>query len=481
MAAAECFAECSIDSAFTWPSVHRSRGLAMTRFVRILLGSVALLRLAAFIALVVCNGTYFGRERVRRLALDALRDMVNGEVIVGRIDGNLLDRFDLVDVAIVDESERTFLTADRIRARVAIAPLLTRRIVITSIELDRPVVTLSRTPDGTWNYERIFESGEESTEIKLGFGSWVDLHGITIRDGTLIVHQPFPGDELLTKQVRSRAELAAMAKDTRLRVEPDGSGLRQTMEFREINARVPRLVWADPDSAAMSFRVRELSMIAAVFQAPDIVVNDLRGDVRYIGDTVALRGVNLKLPQSRIDGDVTYNVAAGDVELDLKSDTLALAEMRPVFPQLPEHGGGRLALKATIRDTGTSEYEFRNVNVAVEGSRVAGRVGMAMSSDAFELHETNLRFTRLTTELVERLFPGVDTRVAGSFTGTAKLDGTPRALRADVSGTFDPARHTPFRFMARGIIGTGESVTARDLHISARTVPVSLAREFVRD
>src|SRR5688572_6483528 len=210
----------------------------MNRFLRILLAGVALLLLAGFIALVVFNGTYYGRERVRRIALDALRDMVKGEVVVDRIDGNLLDRFDLVGVAIVDESERPFLIADRIRARVAIAPLLTRRIVITSIELDRPVVTLSQAPDRTWNYERIFESGGSTGEVKLGFGSWVDLHGITINDGTLIVHQPFSSDEPLTK-------------DTRLRVVRDSTGLRQTMEFREIDAHVPRLVWADPDSAAV--------------------------------------------------------------------------------------------------------------------------------------------------------------------------------------------------------------------------------------
>ena len=59
-------------------------------------GSVAVLLVLLLVGLVIINGTYFGRERVRVLALDALRGAVNGEVVVGRIDGNLLDRFDLV-------------------------------------------------------------------------------------------------------------------------------------------------------------------------------------------------------------------------------------------------------------------------------------------------------------------------------------------------------------------------------------------------
>ena len=65
----------------------------MNRFARVLLVSVAAFLVLVLVGIVVLNGTYYGRERVRRVALDALRGMVHGEVIVGRIDGNLLDRF----------------------------------------------------------------------------------------------------------------------------------------------------------------------------------------------------------------------------------------------------------------------------------------------------------------------------------------------------------------------------------------------------
>ena len=456
----------------------------MKRALRIVLGSIALLLLVAVVALVVVNGTYFGRERFRTFALDALRDMVHGEIMVGRIDGNLLEQFTLVDVTITDRDGQSLLVADSIRARVAIAPLLWRRVVITSIELDRPVITLSRTPGGDWNYKRIFESGDSlPQEVKLGFGSWVDLHGLTIRNGTLFVHQPFPGDEPVTRTVRDSAVVAALARDTRLRVERDGEGhgLRQTMEFRDINARIPRLVWADPDSNAVDVRVRELNLVAAVFQSPDVVVRDFSGGIRYVDDTVAINDAKLRLPQSRIEGELTYHVAAGDVELDLKSDTLALADLRALYPALPERGGGRMDLKATIRDTATSVYEVRNARLAVDESSVEGQFGMSLNSHVVEFSDTDLEFRRLTTRLIEQLAPGVDMRVPGSFTGSAKLDGPARAIRADVNGTFDPDRHAPFRFTARGLVGAGESFTARDLRLTANAVPVSLAREFVRD
>ncbi len=454
----------------------------MTRTLRIILAGIASLMLFAFVALVVLNGTYYGRERVRRLALDAVRDLVHGEVVVGRIDGNLLDRFDLIDVAITDADEQPFLTADRIRARVALAPLLSRRIIITSIEFERPVVTLSRPPGGEWNYKRIFERSDTVTqEVRFGWGSWVDLHGITIRDGTLFIHQPFPSDEPVTRTVRDGVTRDDLIRHTRLRVEPAGSGLRQSMEFRDINARVPRLVWADPDSAAVAFRVRQLSMLAAVLRAPDVVVKDFAGDVRVAEDTVFVRNADLRLPASEIKGAVTYHSSAGDVELDLKSDTLALADMRVIYPDLPDRGGGRLDLKAVIRDTATSVYQFSNARLAVDRSRVSGLFGIAVNSEAFELRETDLRFTRFTTHLLERLVPGLDVKVPGDFTGTAKLKGPPSGMRTDVSGTYDPDRHAPFQVAAHGVVGTGNSIVARNLRLTTRNVPVTLAREFGRD
>jgi translocation and assembly module TamB len=450
----------------------------MTRVTTLLLRSIAVLLLLVLVGVVVLNGTYYGRERVRRLALDGVRDMVNGELMVGRIDGNLLDRFDLVDVSITDREGRPFLTADRVRVRVALAPLLSKRIIIRSLDLDRPVVTLSRTPGGAWNYKRIFDSSDTlSTDVRLGFGSWVDLRGITVRHGTVIVHQPYPTDEVLTRQVRDSAFASAMARDTRLRIERVGSELRQTMEFR-ISREDPAPRRRASGQRGHRLRVRQLSMLAA--RCRSRTSRCATSVATYASPmTRSLRDADLRLPDSRIEGAVTYHVSAGDVELDLKSDKLAFADIRALYPDLPERGGGRLELKATIRDTATSEYEFRNGRLSVDESRVAGNFGMAVNSHMLELRETDLRFTRFTTRLVESLVPGFRARVPGAFTGTVKLDGPPEAMRTAVNGTYDPTRHAPFQVAANGIVGTGETIRARNLRLIVRSLPVSLARDFM--
>jgi hypothetical protein len=451
----------------------------MSRIARLLLLGVAAFLMLVLVGMIVLNGTYYGRERVRRLALRAVQDVVNGEVIVGRIDGNLLDRFDLVDVSILDEDGQPFLVADRVRVRLALAPLLSKRLVVRSLELDHPVVTLSRHASGPWNYQRIFDTGDTLTvDLSPGFGSWVDLRGITIRSGTLVVHQPYPTDEAVRRTVGDSAAFA-LARETRLRVERVGTDLRQTMEFKDINARIPRLVAADPDSVAVAFRVRQLSMVATPLQAPDVVIREMEGDVRFVEDTLTLRDVDLRLPESRFEGAVTYHVSAGDLDLDIKSDTVTFADIQVLYPSLPDRGGGRLDLKATIRDTATSEYEFTNTRLAVGESRVAGRFGIAVDPKMTELRETDLRFTRFTTDLVESLVPGLRVKVPGAFTGRARLSGPSEAMRADVNGTYDPTRHAPFHVTARGVIGTGEVTSARNLRVNVRSLPVSLAREFI--
>lgn len=454
----------------------------MKRTLRIFLAVITALVVLVVVGAVVLNGTYYGRERVRRMALDAVRGLVKGDVTVGRIDGNLLDRFDLVDVSISDKEGRPFLVADRVRLRLGLSALVSKRIVIRSIEIERPVVTISKVPGGVWNYEEIFAPTDTVKGTGgTGFGTWVDVHDIRVRNGTMIVHQPYVSDEGISRPVGDSALQSTLARETLLRVERVNYGLRQTMEFRDINARIPRLIVAHPDSTAIAFRVAELTMQATPLRAPDLVVREFEGDVRIAEDTVSLRDVELKLPESSIEGALTYHVSAGDLELDLKSDTLTFADMRSIYPDLPARGGGRMDLKATIRDTAASVYEFTNARLRLDDTRIVGRLGMVMSTDSFALRETDLRLTRFTTALVENFVPGFKAQIPGSFSGTVRLAGPANALRANVNGTFDADRHAPFSFTARGGIGTGRYTSVENLRLTVRTLPVSLASEFVKD
>jgi translocation and assembly module TamB len=191
-----------------------------------------------------------------------------------------------------------------------------------------------------------------------------------------------------------------------------------------------------------------------------------------------MQDVDLRLPSSRFEGTVRYHVSEGDVELDLDSDSLAFADVRFLSPALPERGGGRLTIRAALRDTAPSDIDITNARLASDGSRVSGNLGVTTHNRVFTLRNTDLRFTRFSSQLAERLSPGLNVRVPGTFTGRATLAGPEADMRVDVSGTYDPSAHAPFAFTARGHLGAGETVRARNLRITARGVPATLADEF---
>ncbi|HEX7123955.1 MAG TPA: AsmA family protein, partial [Gemmatimonadaceae bacterium] len=274
----------------------------MRRALKIGLGVIVALVVLAVVAVLIMAGTNFGLERARRVAVDVLREQINGEVDVGRIEGNLLTRFALVDVQLNDEAGRPFLTAERITGRVALGPLLRQQVVVPELTLVEPVVHLVKSSEGEWNFAQIFATTDTTPpDTTIGWGDFIDVRDIAIRDGTLIVRQPWPSQEPVARPVGDTA-----TSGVRWRIERGPQGWQQVMEFRHIEMRAPRFVIAHPDSTVMAMRIDRVSMEAAPFQPPPLVITDLEGDLRIGEDTLELRDLDLRLPDSRLTGDLAF-------------------------------------------------------------------------------------------------------------------------------------------------------------------------------
>ena len=117
-------------------------------------------------------------------------------------------------------------------------------------------------------------------------------------------------------------------------------------------------------------------MLAAPFHPPLIDVRHFAGQVRVGPDTVTSPKFTLHLPKTRSEGTMIYVLATGDMFGELKSDTLALADLRALYPALPEDGGGRLDLTLAVRDTGTSEYIVTNADLRTGRAELRGNMGL---------------------------------------------------------------------------------------------------------
>ena len=124
-----------------------------------------LLRLFAALAIVavlvvggifIATNTDWGREKVRTVVVDAIRENAHGIIKTGRITGNLLEGFVLHDLVITDSAGEPLANIAEVHARYQMLTLRSQRIEFDDVKLVRPIIVLDRKPGGIWNYDRIF-------------------------------------------------------------------------------------------------------------------------------------------------------------------------------------------------------------------------------------------------------------------------------------------------------------------------------------
>ncbi|HSJ64697.1 MAG TPA: translocation/assembly module TamB domain-containing protein [Gemmatimonadaceae bacterium] len=441
---------------------------------------LALAGLAA-LTLFVVTGTDFGRERVRRFAVDALNNAVNGTVRIGAIGGNLLGGATLHDVSIVDSAGAPFLSVERVDVRYSLRDLLEKRIYLDDLTLVRPVVVLDRPSDGDWNYERIFESDTSTVpDSTLGFGDWIAFTDVRLIGGHLTVRMPWEPDDGLAPAARDSAIAEALGGDGRAMVVRTENGLQQVMEFQSVNATLPRLRIADPDSSEMLIRVASASLRALPFRPPAAEVTDLIGDFLIAGDSVYWRDVTAELPGTRLTSfSGTYEIEPGDLWLDVHGEQVALADLRWLYPPIPSEGGGAMHFRMVIEGD-SMDYVARDATLRSGATTIAGQFGLAIT-DSLRFHGTALRYSGLDTRLIEQLAPTLELPRRGTLGGTTSLSGTLGRLAIQADVTFDDVAAGRSHVVASGIVAVGDAFGAEALRVRADPVQLALVQAVVPD
>ncbi len=453
----------------------------MRRLVKVTVFVIAAGIVAAVSSVAVLSRTEFGRERVRRIAMGALRDVVHGTLKVDRIDGDLLGAFTLVGVRITDSLGAPFLVVDTVSLRLDFMPLIRKRVRITDVTLSHPVVTLTQNTSGAWNYQRIFPSDSAAPSgTPAGFGDWVRLEDIAVRNGNVTLRRPWVAKGPAAK--RDSAIAAALAPDARPVIERSADGFVQIMTFRSMRARLSKLVIADPSLAGMRIDVDSLSTTAALFRPPHLDIRQLSGVVRIEDDSITVSDIRLLLPSSRAVGQVVVDNASGDIKASLDVPALVFEDVQALYPRLPAGGTARMRLALLVRDSLPSEYRITEASIAVDSTRIDGSLSILLSDDDTAFSDTDLEITALPTSLVERLVPNLKLPVQGSLSGHAALSGPITAMQVDLDMFLRPRGHASFRAVARGGVGVGAGeagpLTASSLFVRAERVPLTLAREF---
>ena len=431
----------------------------------------------AFVSLLVLSSTNWGRERVRRLVLNQLEGVVAGQVTIGRIRGNLINGATIDQFAIRDSAGNPFLAAEQVSARYRLADLISRRIDLRNVRLVRPLVVIDKPPGGKWNYERIFPPTDRTRPKSVrdrGF-DWVMFHQVSVIEGHLIVRTPWKPDTTLSRAAQDSSIRDALGGRSRLMVIPARNGYQKVVELRDVTGLAPILRLAQPGYKDNLVQIGSLQMVALPFRPPTAEVRNVIGTLRFNRDSVWWRDVAARMPASSLRGDGRYAFSTGDMELAARARPMALADFRWVNPRFPSEGGGPLNFRMEWRGT-TEEYRVENADVRTQGARLRGQFAISFA-DTFAIHDTEVRFTNVSTKLIEQLVPQFSAPRRGRLDGQLTILGGRNAMQLSGNVAFHDPQAGTSRVAGGGAVGyvNGE-FRMRNLRLRADPIQVALLK-----
>jgi autotransporter translocation and assembly factor TamB len=444
--------------------------------LKVIGGLVVTVIVLTIAAMFVVTDTHWGHEQIRTRVVAALNNVAHGKVSIATVDGNLLHGITLSGVSITDSAGAPLITADSVQAGYAIRPFISRKIELSDIRFVRPAIVLDKSPNGSWNYERIFpvnKSGPKSDTTGIQFGDWLVFHNLSIAQGHLIVRLPWHAADSLKGRMRDSAIKAALDTATRLIVVQVPGGYQQIQEYRAINAHLPLARIAQPGFKTRLFTVDTASMTALAFAPPPAEVRQLIGRFETNSDSVWFDVAKLALPASTATLAGRYSINSGDLALHALTKQLALSDVRFLYPALPTDGTA--ALDLALNWVGKAQsYVVHDLDLKTGKASATGDIGITLG-DTLKLHDTNVKFAGIDTKLIQQLVPGLQVPRRGVLSGRAKIDGALAAMKIDGDVTFIDSKTGLNRVLAVGEVGTSKGVVrTRDLHVTLSPVQTAL-------
>ncbi len=493
----------------TAPDTPRARGAdapaprahhPLRRALAWIVGAVVALAAVVVGLVLVLTNTDWGREQLRRRVVAALAGTVHGRIRIGRLSGNLLNGATVHDLAITDSSGAPFFSTDSAHVRYALSPFLSKKIILDSLTLYRPDVTLDRKPGRPWNWQQIFPTDSTQPPSKgPAFGDYVVLHNARMFGGRVLVRTPYATPD----SVRG-VPLTPPQKDSALRVALDSAsralvvavpgmpnGYQRVQEYRDLTGSFPLLSIADPSRKGFRhIEVGSLQLTGLPFRPPAVQVRQARGAVDLTTDSLWFRNVTAELPASRATLTGNYNLNTGDLRVSGSAPQVSLADVRVAYPTLPAGQASadfRAALYAHAQQYAATNLALRLADPEGGEATARGRVGLALldsaHAPALRVDSTDLTFANFTTGLARVFSPTLKAPVEGAVGGHLAATGSAEALQLNTDLTFDargrgPAAGGRSRLLAAGGLGFGDdgAFRAQALHVALRPLDVALAR-----
>ena len=376
------------------------------RRVVALASAFSLLAIGMLVALVFVSVTQtsFGRERVRRLIM-SYASRAHGKVYIGKLGGGLLTGVTVDSLEIRDEQDSVFVATGKLTIAYDPRDFLDRRVLLSFVQVERPVVHLRRHVDGVWNWRRIFPEGPKGPKrTEPGFGDFIVIDSAVVHDGSLILTMPWAPDDSLHGARRDSAIAFNLSRPDK-EIRRSSEGFTHTWRWTRANGISPYIRLADSDSAGRYFAVAKLDMHET---DPPFELTNIRGGARHLGDSIWLDLPHFDLPGST--GSAKGKVVWGSnlpirYDVDVVGDSVSLADVAWVYATLPRTGGGRMKLhiRNDPRNLAVIDYALRDMDVRTTQSRLRGNMTFGVGAPVLLVRNVAMEAAPLDFALIETL------------------------------------------------------------------------------
>jgi len=284
-------------------------------------------------ALIVSQTPWF-RDWLRRVAIDQSKQFINGDLSIGRLDGNVFYGVQLKDVAIAVNGEH-IVTIKEIDVAYSLPELLSKGIVIPSIRLDEPHVEARRDENG-WNLAHLVKRQEQEAN-RQGPRRPVSLPHIEIVNGSGRIDDRAPSDTY-----RLPSEVAAINLNAGFLYEP----------------------------VHYSVTLDRLSFVGT---SPDLTVANLSGRFGVRDANLNLESIVLQTRESTvtIGGAIQSYLTRPSLQLTVTTPRLSLPELAPVVPPLK---GFDLHPMLNVRAAGPLDALDLTLDTKSEAGAITGKL-----------------------------------------------------------------------------------------------------------
>ncbi len=351
---------------------------------------------AAAMSIIVTQSAWF-KEWLRRFVVRQAQDYVNGQVSIGRLDGNLFFGLELEDVDVVMDG-KTVVAIKDVGLDYNAFTFIRGDVVLDDIRLNQPVFRVERTADG-WNIARLIKA---RTPDRPRGRRAIEIGEIGVSDGSMYIEDAVgtSGVDIPERIERIDASIGVTSDEDALVV----------------------------DLAHMSFRAAE----------PNIGLNALSGVITRTPGALEFENVSVRTEESafRVDGSVTTSAGeARVVDVNASSDKVAIEEISRIIPALRGY-----LLQPAFQVTARGPMERLVVDLQAREANLGDLNGeLTVDADGPERRVTgHLAMARMNiAPLVRGASRAANpTTVTSDVTGDAQIDMVLPSQGAPLRGTY---------------------------------------------